>query len=144
MNILFDFCKTERFSISYCLALSKFLGIDFIHYASERFYTDLRRKIEKEYCYIGFMVLSQRQAVFYIPYEKVTDKDHRLWYEFQRFLLQVKHTSIKICLVFTSPAGCLELACSQIFSNTSVVISTPIPSKILRICQTIFIINSSS
>lgn len=78
MNILFDFCKTERFSISYCLALSKFLGIDFIHDASERFYTDLRRKIEKEYCYIGFMVLSQRQAVFYIPYEKVTDKDHRL------------------------------------------------------------------
>ena len=52
MNMLFDFCKTERFSISYCLALSKFLGIDFIHYASERFYTDLRRKIEKEYCYI--------------------------------------------------------------------------------------------
>ena len=41
--MLFDFCKTERFSISYCLALSKFLGIDFIHYASERFYTDLRR-----------------------------------------------------------------------------------------------------
>ena len=50
--MLFDFCKTEKFSISYCLALSKFLGIDFIHYASERFYTDLRRKIEKEYCYI--------------------------------------------------------------------------------------------
>ena len=26
----------------------------------------------------GFMVLSQGKEVFYIPYEKVTDKDYRL------------------------------------------------------------------
>lgn len=61
MNILFDFCITERFSISYCLALSKFLSINFIHYASERFYTDLRRKTEKEYCYIRLYGLEPRE-----------------------------------------------------------------------------------
>ena len=62
MNILFDFCKTEKFSISYCLALSKFLGIDFIHYASERFYTDLRRKVEKDYCYIRLYGLEPKAS----------------------------------------------------------------------------------
>ena len=144
MNILFDFCKTEKFSISYCLALSKFLGIDFIHYASKRFYTNLWRKIEQEYCYIRLYGLEPRtSSILYTLWES-DRQGYRLWYEFQSFLLHVKHESIKICLVFTSPAGCLELACSQIFSNTSVVISTPIPSKILRIWKTISLINSNS
>lgn len=144
MNILFDFCKTEKFSISYGLALSKFLGIDFIHYASERFYTDLRRKVEKDYCYIRLYGLEPKASSILCTLWKGDRQGSQVMIGISKVLLQVKHESKKICLVFTSPAGCLELACSQIFSNTSVVISTPIPSKILRIWKTISLISSNS